>query len=128
LSAVTPPTSSPTAPGGRSSTPQTSTTAPTGMTIARATIRRRTALGTRRRRSSRRSCAALSNFDFLSYDSSSSEEDEKVKCKQGDFTGLCLMGKSSRNISDSNFNVSDDLSLDSISLKVVELENALCNQ
>jgi hypothetical protein len=64
----------------------------------------------------------------LSYDSSSSEEDEKVKCKQGDFTGLCLMGKSSRNISDSNFNVSDDLSLDSISLKVVELENALCNQ
>jgi hypothetical protein len=32
---------------------------------------------------------------------------------QGDFTGLCLMGKSSRNISDSV--VSDDLSLESVS-------------
>jgi hypothetical protein len=53
-------------------------------------------------------CAALSDFDFSSDDSSSSKEDEKVKCKQGDFTGLCLMDKSSRNISDSD--VSDDLS------------------
>jgi hypothetical protein len=68
----------------------------------------------------------LSNFNFSSDDSSSSEEDEKVKCKQGDFTGLCLMGKSSRNISDSD--VSDDLSSNSVSLRVVELENALCNQ
>jgi hypothetical protein len=42
-------------------------------------------------------CAALSNFDFSSDNSSSSKEDEKVKHKQGDFTGLCLMGKSSRN-------------------------------
>jgi hypothetical protein len=67
----------------------------------------------------------LSNFNFSSDDSSSSEEDEKVKCKQGDFTGLCLMGKSSRNISDSD--VSDDLSSNSVSLRVVELENALCN-
>jgi hypothetical protein len=48
--------------------------------------------------------------------------------KQGDFTGLCLMGKSSRNISDSDFDVSDDLSLESLSFRVVELENALCNQ
>jgi hypothetical protein len=47
-------------------------------------------------------CAALSDFDFSSGDSSSSEEDEKVKRKQGDFTNLCLIGKSSRNISDSD--------------------------
>jgi hypothetical protein len=40
--------------------------------------------------------AALSDFDFSSDDSSSSEEDEKVKRKQDDFTGLCLMGKSSK--------------------------------
>jgi hypothetical protein len=58
-----------------------------------------------------RACAALSNFDFSSEDSSSSKEDVKVKRKQGDFTGLCLMGKSSRNISD--FDVSDDLSFES---------------
>jgi hypothetical protein len=38
------------------------------------------------------------------------------------------MGKSSRNISDSNFDVSDDLSPESVSLRIVELENALCNQ
>jgi hypothetical protein len=69
--------------------------------------------------------AALSDFDFSSYDSSSSEEDEKVKRKPGDFTGLCLMGKSSRHISD--FNVSDDLSPDGLSLRVVKHENALCN-
>jgi hypothetical protein len=36
------------------------------------------------------------------------------------------MGKSSRNISDSD--VSDDLSFESLSLRVAELENALCNQ
>jgi hypothetical protein len=75
-----------------------------------------------------RVCATLSDFDFLSDDSSSSEEDEKVKRKQGDFTSLYLMGKSSRNISDSDFDVSDDLSFESLSLKVAELENALCNQ
>jgi hypothetical protein len=73
-------------------------------------------------------CVALSDFDFSSDDSSSTEEDEKVKHKQGDFTGLCLMGKFSRNISDSDSDVSDDLSPDSLSLIVVELENALCNQ
>jgi hypothetical protein len=73
-----------------------------------------------------RACATLNNFDFSSEDSSSSEEDEKVKCKKDDFTGLCLMGKSSRNDSDSD--VSDDLSFKSLSFKVVELENALCNQ
>jgi hypothetical protein len=60
-----------------------------------------------------RACAALSDFDFSSEDSSISEEDEKVKCKQGDYTGLCLMGKSSRNTSDSDFDVSDDLSFES---------------
>jgi hypothetical protein len=76
-----------------------------------------------------RACVALSDFDFLSDDSSSSEEDEKVKCKKGDFIGLCLMtkGGSSRNISDSNSNISEDLSFESLSLKVTKLENALCN-
>jgi hypothetical protein len=42
-----------------------------------------------------RACDALSGLDFSSDDSSSSEEDEKPKRKTGDFTGLCLMGKSS---------------------------------
>jgi hypothetical protein len=36
------------------------------------------------------------------------------------------MGKSSRNISD--FDVSGDLSFESLSLRIAELENALCNQ
>jgi hypothetical protein len=75
-----------------------------------------------------RACAALSDFDFSSDDSSSSEEDEEAKRKQGDFTGLCLMGKSSRNISDSDSDVCDVLSFESLSLRVIELENALCNQ
>jgi hypothetical protein len=71
--------------------------------------------------------AALSNLDFLSDDSSSLEEDEKPKCKKRNFTGLCLMGKSSRHISNSDSDVSDDLSLEGLSLRVVELESALCN-
>jgi regulator of replication initiation timing len=73
-----------------------------------------------------RACAALSSdFDF-----SSSEEDEKVKRRSGDFTSLYLMGKSSKHISNSNFDsdVGDDLSPEGLSLRVVELENALCNQ
>jgi hypothetical protein len=53
-------------------------------------------------------CAALSDLDFSSDDSSSSE-DERPKRKTGNFIGLCLMGKSSRHISDSD--VSDDSSL-----------------
>jgi hypothetical protein len=57
-----------------------------------------------------RACAALSDFDFSSDDYSSSEENEKVKRKQDNFTGLCLMGKSSRNISNSGSDVNDDLS------------------
>jgi hypothetical protein len=73
-------------------------------------------------------CAALRDLDFSSDDSSSLEEDEKAKCKIGDFTGLCLMGKSSRHISNSDSDVSDDLSPESLSLRVIELENALCNQ
>jgi hypothetical protein len=73
-------------------------------------------------------CVALGNFDFSSGDSSSSKEDEKTKCKKGDFTDLCHMGKSSRNPSNSDSDVSDDLSFESLSLKVVELANALCNQ
>jgi hypothetical protein len=66
-------------------------------------------------------CATLSDFEFLSEDSSSSEEDGKVKCNQGNFTGLCLMGKSSRNASDFDSDVSDDLSFKSLSLRVAEL-------
>jgi hypothetical protein len=38
------------------------------------------------------------------------------------------MGKSSRHISDSDSDVSDDVSPKSLSLRVIELENALCNQ
>jgi hypothetical protein len=38
------------------------------------------------------------------------------------------MGKSSRNISVSDSDLSDDLSPDGLSLRVVELENALCNE
>jgi hypothetical protein len=75
-----------------------------------------------------RACAALSDLDFSSDDSSSSEEDERPKRKTGDFTGLCLMGKLSRHISDSNSDVSDDSSPESLSSRVVELENALCSQ
>jgi hypothetical protein len=75
-----------------------------------------------------RVCAALSDFNFSSDDSSSSEEDEKIKYKQGNFTGLCLIGKSSRHIFDSDSDVSDDLSPKSVSLRIGELENALYNQ
>jgi hypothetical protein len=74
-----------------------------------------------------RVCTALSDFNFSSEDSSSSEEDEKIKCKKGDFTGLCLMGKSSRNDSDSDYDISDDLSFESLSFNIFELKNALCN-
>jgi hypothetical protein len=75
-----------------------------------------------------RACAALSDLDFSSDDSSSSEVDEWTKRKMGDFTGLCLMGKSSRHISDSDSDISDDSSPEGLSLRVLELENALCNQ
>jgi hypothetical protein len=75
-----------------------------------------------------RACATLSDLDFFSDISSSSEEDERPKHKMGDFPGLCLMGKASRHISDSDSDVSDDSSSESLSLRVVELENALCNQ
>jgi hypothetical protein len=70
-----------------------------------------------------RACAALSDLDF-----SSSGEDERPKRKTDDFTDLCLMGKSSRHISDSNSDVSDDSSPEGLSLRVVELKNDLCNQ
>jgi hypothetical protein len=73
-------------------------------------------------------CATLSDLDFSSDDSSSLEEDEKPKRRTCNFTGLCLMGRSSRHISDSDSDVSDDLSLEGLSLRVVELENSLCNQ
>jgi hypothetical protein len=72
-----------------------------------------------------RVCATLSNFDFSSDDSSSSEEDERPERKMSDFTDLCLMGKSSWHISDSD--VIDDSSPEGLSLRVAELKNALCN-
>jgi hypothetical protein len=62
-------------------------------------------------------CAALSNLDFSCDDSSSSDEDEKVKHKPGKIAGICLMGKFSRNISDSD--VSDDPSSGGLSLRVI---------
>jgi hypothetical protein len=75
-----------------------------------------------------RACAALSDLDFSNDDSSSSEEYERPKRKTGDFTGLCLMGKSLQHISYSDSNVSDDSSPKGLSLRVTELKNALCNQ
>jgi hypothetical protein len=75
-----------------------------------------------------RACAAISDFNFSSDDSSSSEEDEKFKRRQVDFTGLCLMGKCSRSILDSDSDISDHLSFEGLSLRVPELKNALCNQ
>jgi regulator of replication initiation timing len=75
-----------------------------------------------------RACAVLSDLNFSSDDISSSEEDERPKRKIDDFTGLCLMGKASRHISDSDSDVSDDSSPESLFLRVIELENALCNQ
>jgi hypothetical protein len=75
-----------------------------------------------------RACATLSDLDFSSDDSSSSEEDERPKHKTNDIIGLCLMGKSSWHISDSDSDVSDDSSPEGLSLRVAELENALCNQ
>jgi hypothetical protein len=72
-------------------------------------------------------CAVLSDFDFSSDDSFNSEEDEKVKRKQDDFTSLSLMGKSSRNIFNSDSDISDDLSRESLSFRVIELESTLCN-
>jgi hypothetical protein len=131
---VAPPTSSLTALRGRSLTPPTSTTTTIGMTRAtRAMTRKKYRFRDKKKKKKFQkimfqACAALSDSDFSSDDSSSSKEDEKVKRKQGDFTSLCLMGKSSRNISDSNSDVSDDLSPESLSLRVIKLKNTLCNQ
>jgi hypothetical protein len=72
-----------------------------------------------------RVCATLSNLDFSSDDSSSSEEDGRPERKMGDLTDLCLMGKSSWHISNSD--VIDDSSPEGLSLRVTELKNALCN-
>jgi hypothetical protein len=63
-----------------------------------------------------RACATLSDLNFSSDDSSSSEEDERPKRKTGNFTILCLMGKSSRHISDFDSDVSDDSSPKGLSL------------
>jgi hypothetical protein len=63
-----------------------------------------------------RVCAALRDLDFSSDNSSSSEEGERPKRKTDDFTGLCLMGKSSRHIFNSDSDVSDDSSPEVLSL------------
>jgi hypothetical protein len=75
-----------------------------------------------------RACAALSDLDFSNDDSYNSEKDERPKRKTDDFTGLCLIGKLSRHISDSDSDVSDDSSPESLFFRVIELENAFCNQ
>jgi hypothetical protein len=75
-----------------------------------------------------RACAALSDLNYSSDDSFSSEEDERPKHKTDDFTGLCLMDKSSWHISNSDSDASDDSSSEGLYLWVTELENALCNQ
>jgi hypothetical protein len=79
-----------------------------------------------------RAFVALSYFDFSSEDSSSAEEDEKVNYKKKDdnFTGLCLMAKvrSSRNNSNSDSVVSDDLTYDGLSSKLHKLDDVLCSQ
>jgi hypothetical protein len=51
--------------------------------------------GDKKKKMISRACVALSNLDFSSDNSSILEDDEKPKCKIGNFTGLCLMGKSS---------------------------------
>jgi hypothetical protein len=72
-----------------------------------------------------RACAALSDLDFSSDDSSSSEKDERPKRKTCNFTGLCLMGKLSWHISDSD--VSDDSSLcESPNLKMLFATKTSC--
>jgi hypothetical protein len=79
-----------------------------------------------------RACTTLSDFNFSSEDSSSSEEDEKVNYKKKvcNFTELCLMtkGGSSHNNSDSNSDVYDDLTYDGLSSRVHKLEDSLCSQ
>jgi hypothetical protein len=126
-SAVTPLTSSSTTPSGRSSTPPpTSTTTTTDKGEGKKKYR----FGDKKKRKKfqkmmSRACAAINDLDFSIDDSYNSEEDEKPKRKQDDFTGLCLMGKFSRHNFDYDSDVSDDLSPDSLSLRVIDLENAL---
>jgi hypothetical protein len=72
--------------------------------------------GNKKKKMISRACAALSDLDFSSDDSSSFEEDERPKRKTGDFTVLCLMGKLSQHISDSDSDVSDDSSPEGLSL------------
>jgi hypothetical protein len=90
-SVATPLTSLPIAPRETSSTPPTSMTAPDRTTLAiRATTRRRTSSKIIiRRRSSRRSCLEC-DFDFSSENSSSSEEDEKIKSRKATSPGYAL--------------------------------------
>jgi hypothetical protein len=82
--------------------------------------RRSTASGTRKKKKFQKmmsqACTALNGLNFSSDDSSSSEEDERPKCKTADFIGLCLMSKSSRHIFDSYSDVSDDSSPKGLSL------------
>jgi hypothetical protein len=64
----------------------------------------------------------LSDFDFSSEDSSRAEENEKIKCKKDDFTGLCSMTKGGSSWSDPKFDsdVSEDKCTHSRMLCVVK--------
>jgi hypothetical protein len=78
-----------------------------------------------------RACPAISDLNFSSDDSSSSEEDERSKRKTDDFIGLCLMGKSLWNISDSDSDVSDGSSprvflCESLNLKMLFATKISC--
>jgi hypothetical protein len=75
-------------------------------------------------------CTTLSDFNFSSEDSSSSEEDEKVnhKKKEGDFTELCLMTKGGSSWNDFDSDVSDDLTYVGLSSNVHKFEDALCSE
>jgi hypothetical protein len=71
----------------------------------------------------------LSDINFSSEDSSSSEENEKVNYKkEDDFTRLCLITKGGSSRNDSDSDVSDDLTYDGLSSKLHKLEDALCSQ
>jgi hypothetical protein len=86
--------------------------------------------GDKKKKIMSRACAALSNYDFSSEDSSNSEEDRKAnyKKKEDDSTGLCFMTKGGSSRNDSDSDVSHDLTYDDLSSKVHKLEDALCSQ
>jgi hypothetical protein len=128
-SAATPPTSSPTAPKRKKLDSSNKYDYTKRNDYSKGDDKKKYHFGDKKKKFQKimsRVCAALKDLDFSRDDSFSLEEDEKVKRKRDDFTDLCLMGKSSRNISDSD--VSDDQYPNDLSLRVIEPENALWNQ